>query len=285
LVKVLYPTEGAPAAGVSEVQIITVGADAVPHYLKFRGRQTASKLAVDASAATVQSALRALSSIGGTNVSVSGSAGGPYTATFSGDLAEQDLPLIQSSSSKVSVVRSVVGSRPTGYGLGTGALLVTDEPAMYQNNGDDEDPDWATVQQAAVGSDGLGVLGVARATFDPSANSGQRTIGAHGLGVTIPDNAIIVGGFYETLTTLTSATDAATLALHVQSANDIKSAIAISNGANPWDAGLGAIIPKANTPESTGIKLTAAREITATVAVEALTAGKVTVFIYYVVGD
>jgi hypothetical protein len=143
LVKVLYPTEGAPAAGVSEVQIITVGADALPYYLKFRGRQTASKLAVDAAAATVQTALRALSSIGGTNVSVSGSAGGPYTATFGGDLAEQDLPLIQSSSSKVSVVRSVVGSRPTGYGLGAGALLVTDEPAIYQNNGDDDDPDWA----------------------------------------------------------------------------------------------------------------------------------------------
>ena len=33
---------------------------------------------------------------------------------------------------------------------------------------------------------------VARATFDPSLTAGQRTIAAHGLGVTIPDNAIVV---------------------------------------------------------------------------------------------
>jgi hypothetical protein len=134
-------------------------------------------------------------------------------------------------------------------------------------------------------ADGLGLLHVAKATFDPSATAGMRTIAAHTLGVTIPDNAIIVGGFIEVLTTFTSATDAGTVAIHANGANDIVSAIAISNGGNPWDAGLHAIIPKANTPESTGIKLTAARNITATVAVEALTAGKATIFLYYVQGD
>jgi hypothetical protein len=133
-------------------------------------------------------------------------------------------------------------------------------------------------------SDGLGLLRVAKATFDPSATAGMRTIGAHGLGVTIPDNAIICGGFIEVLTTFTSATDAGTIAVHAQTANDIRAAVAISTGTS-WDAGMQAIVPKANTPESTGIKLTAAREITATVAVEALTAGKATVFIYFVQGD
>lgn len=133
-------------------------------------------------------------------------------------------------------------------------------------------------------SDGNGVMRVARATFDPSGTAGHRTIAAHGLGVTIPDNAIVCGGFVDSDVTATSATDAATIALSVQGANDIVSAIAISNGANPWDAGLHPIIPKANTPETTGIKLTAAREITATVAVEALLLGHFTVFVYYVVG-
>lgn len=133
-------------------------------------------------------------------------------------------------------------------------------------------------------TDGLGLLRVAKATFDPSAVAGMRTIAAHGLGVTIPDNAIVVGGFIEVLTTFTSATDAATIAIHAQTANDIRAAVAISTGTS-WDAGMQAIIPKANTPETTGIKLTAARELTATVAVEALTAGKATVFIYYVQGD
>lgn len=131
---------------------------------------------------------------------------------------------------------------------------------------------------------GLGMLRVARATFDPSAVSGDRTVAAHGLGVTIPDKAIICGGFYQVNTTFTSAGDSATIAIHAQGANDIVSAIAISNGGNPWDAGLKAVVPKANTPESTGIALTAARELTATVAVEALTAGKLTLFVYYLQG-
>lgn len=127
-------------------------------------------------------------------------------------------------------------------------------------------------------------LGVARAFFDPSANSGQRTVGAHLLGVKLPNKAIIVGGFVQVVTTFTSATDGATVAIHAQSANDLVSAVAISNGGNPWDAGLHAIIPKSNTPESTGIALTAEREITATVASEALTAGKALIVLHYVIG-
>jgi hypothetical protein len=132
-------------------------------------------------------------------------------------------------------------------------------------------------------TDGLGMLRVARATFDPSAVSGQRTATAHDLGVTIPDKGIVIGGFVDVVTTFEDgASDNATIAISVEGANDIVSAIAISNGANPWDAGKHAIIPKANTPELTGIKATAARAITATVAVHALTAGKAEIFLYYV---
>lgn len=132
-----------------------------------------------------------------------------------------------------------------------------------------------------IGS-GLSVLRVARATFDPSGDSDMRTVAAHTLTTQIPDNAIVVGGFVDVVTTFTSADDSATVAIHVQSANDIVSAIAISNGGNPWDAGLHAIVPKANTPESTGIKMTADRTITATVGTQALTAGKAEIFLYYI---
>ena len=124
----------------------------------------------------------------------------------------------------------------------------------------------------AGGSDGLGMLRVARATFDPSANIGERTIAAHPLGVTIPDDAIVVGGFIEVNTTFTSPTDAGTIAIHVESAGDIRAAVAISTGTS-WDAGKQAIIPKAHTPETTGVKTSEARLVTATVAVEPLTAG------------
>lgn len=129
---------------------------------------------------------------------------------------------------------------------------------------------------------GLDVLKVAKFRFDPSLTAGMRTIAAHGLGVTIPISAVVVGGFVDVNTAFTSAGgNAGTVAISVESANDIISAAAVS-GAPYSTIGLKAIIPKANTPESTGIKLTAAREITATVAGQALTAGKLTGFLYYV---
>lgn len=133
-------------------------------------------------------------------------------------------------------------------------------------------------------ADGLGVMKIARATYDFDEHGGA--ISAIGLGVTIPDNAIVCGGFIDVVTTCTTAAaDAGTMAIHVQGANDIVTATAVSAGGNIWDAGLHPIVPKANTPESTGIKLTAAREITATIATQAFTAGKFTVFLYYLVGD
>ena len=137
---------------------------------------------------------------------------------------------------------------------------------------------------AAPAADGLGLFRVARATYDFAEHGGAT--GAIGLGVTIPDNAIVCGGFIDVVTTCTTAAaDAGTMAIHVQSANDIVTATAVSAGGNIWDEGLHAILPKANTPESTGIKLTAAREVTATIATQAFTAGKFTVFLYYLQGD
>ena len=133
------------------------------------------------------------------------------------------------------------------------------------------------------GTEWIPTSGRIRATWDFAVDGGA--ISAIDIDAQLPDNAIIVGGFVDVITTLTSATDAATVAIHAQTANDIVAAIAISNGGNPWDAGLKAIIPKANTPESTGIKLTAARDITVTIAVEAVTAGKFNLFLDYVLSE
>jgi hypothetical protein len=140
------------------------------------------------------------------------------------------------------------------------------------------------VPVADAGADGLGMLRVARATYDFAVNGGA--IGAIPLAATLPVGALVVGGFIEVVTTCTTAgADAGTMAVHVQGANDVVSAIAVSNGANPWDAGKQAIVPKANTPESTAIKIaTTAKPITATIAGQAFTAGKFIVFLYYVMG-
>jgi hypothetical protein len=140
---------------------------------------------------------------------------------------------------------------------------------------------------APVGEmDGLGNLRVARFTFDvagtDSAGANNSAIGAHGVGVILPTNAIIVGGFFDVNTAFTTSASG-TLAIHVQGANDIQTATIVSSA--PFSTiGRKAIVPKANTPESTSIKTTADREITCTVATGALTAGKLTGYLYFVEG-
>lgn len=137
---------------------------------------------------------------------------------------------------------------------------------------------------------------VVKATFD--ATSGA-TAAAHGLGVVIPKGAIITGAFIDVTTTFTSSTDAGTIAISVQGANDLVSAIAISDGTNVWDAGrhgtlagspaLGAdaahdtAIEVAALVAASYIKTTANKEVTATVATEPLTDGKCDIYIEYVV--
>ena len=122
----------------------------------------------------------------------------------------------------------------------------------------------------------------AKVTFDPTANAAQRAIAAHALG-TLPNGAVVVGGFIVVNTTFTSnGADAGTIAISVEGANDIKAAIAIADVTNPWDAGKQAIIPKANTPETTSVTLSAERSITATVAAQTLLGGKATIYLLYV---
>lgn len=180
------------------------------------------------------------------------------------------------------------GTSGTGAGYaGPGSLYIDYTNAVtYQNTNTKASPTWsaAGLTAAASAADGLGSLGVARVTFNPSATSGDRTIAAHASAVTIPANAFVVGGFAQVNTAFTSAGgNAGTVAVSVEGANDIISAAAVS-GAPYSTIGAKAIVPKANTPESTGILTTQARAVTFTVAGQALTAGKLTLFLYYVIG-
>ena len=134
-------------------------------------------------------------------------------------------------------------------------------------------------------ADGLSPLRVARATFDPTANTAQRPKAAYPIGPVIPNKAIIVGGLVQVNTIFTTANaDAGLIALHVQGANDLISAIAVSNG-TPWDAGMHDITPDLSTPAGGAIALTADRMITATVTGEVLLGGKMTIFLFYLPGS
>ena len=146
-------------------------------------------------------------------------------------------------------------------------------------------------------------LKVARATFDTAANdssgAANTTIAAHGLGVFIPATAVIKRAYYRVDTTFTSATDAGTIALMASGAGDLKAAIAISAAGDVFDAGVKgclpgsyaegtvagdtAILDAARFAASCILIGAAAKELKATVAVEALTAGKLTLFVEYVI--
>jgi hypothetical protein len=139
------------------------------------------------------------------------------------------------------------------------------------------------------GAAGLGAIRCARFEFDCDEEDSEGDlngeIGAHGVGVTIPAYGIVIGGFYDVNTPFTSdSTYAGTLAISVEGANDILNAVAIS-GNDPATIGRKAIIPKMNTPESTSVKTSQAREITVTVAVEELLTGVMTGYLFYVEGE
>lgn len=155
---------------------------------------------------------------------------------------------------------------------------------VYLNTGTKASPTWTVfTPTAAASADGLGAVGMARATFNPTAVTGDRTVATHSSAFNIPDKAVVIGGFVEVETAMTSADTTGTLAVSIEAANDIISAANISGA--PWSTtGPKAIVPKNNTPESTSIKLTAARAVKFTVGTTALTGGKATAFLAYVQG-
>lgn len=116
-----------PYGGTTEeVQSVTItgGPTGGTFTLTFSGQTTAA-IAYNASAAAVQAALVALSTIGAGNVTVTGSAGGPYTVTFVGALANTNTaqmtatPSLTGGSSPTVNVATVTGG---GTDSGTAGL-------------------------------------------------------------------------------------------------------------------------------------------------------------------
>jgi P22 coat protein - gene protein 5 len=88
LVDVFIGTTAVVDGRSNEVQTATItGSPTGGTFTLTYSGQTTSGIAYNATANTVKTALQALSTVGNGNVSVSGSAGGPYTVTFQGDLA------------------------------------------------------------------------------------------------------------------------------------------------------------------------------------------------------
>lgn len=96
----------------------------------------------------------------------------------------------------------------------------------------------------------------------------------------IPNKAVVMVDSYDVLTTLTSATSAATVKLGLATDGDLTTAIAINAGSSPWNSGSYSRIAGALATPLTK-KATAARAVVLTIGVENVTAGKVVFFLSY----
>jgi hypothetical protein len=123
-----------------------------------------------------------------------------------------------------------------------------------------------------------GALRVTRARYDFAAAGGA--VGAINLlpaGAELPGGAVVLGGLVDVVTPPTSG-GAATLALAVEGAGDLVAAAAVSGA--PWStAGRKSLLPAFTG--ATSVKTTAARNVVATVATAALTAGVFDVYLFW----
>lgn len=156
--------------------------------------------------------------------------------------------------------------------------------AVLKDNGTGATPTFGFLNALSFETPGLAgtknVLKSACFTYDFAVDGG--TIGTITPVATIdlPSGATIVPhlSFYRVLTTCTSATDAATIAVIVPTDGTVLPAIAINDASNPWDQG-------GHVPTSVSSSLipvtTATRNLQIQIAVENLTAGKISFNIVY----
>ena len=158
-----------------------------------------------------------------------------------------------------------------GYAVG-GMFIDTDAVnamrAIYENQG--------TTTSSAFKLVG-GEEHILAATYDFAVEGGTHN-SSYGLGVSLPDNAVVTRSWYEVLTTFQSSGDIAAMALDIPTddAAGLVAFTAISTTGDIWDAGYHEGI-QVGTAATFAEKTTAEREVTFSLLIsEDLTAGKAT---------
>ncbi len=128
----------------------------------------------------------------------------------------------------------------------------------------------------SAGVDGIHKKYVARATYDFAVSGGA--VDDYPLGVTIPDNAIITRGIGDIITPFVSTSNDGKIALKAESAEDLLVGVDADTLSGVFE-----LIPDGTAAKM--IKLTANRELTLTVSVHPLTAGKAVFFVEYVLSE
>lgn len=109
----------------NEVQTVTLtGATTGDFTLTFDGQTTAA-IAYNALASAVQAALEALSNVSAGDVTAAGDAGGPYTVTFGGSLAQTDVATLTADATGLGGGTVAVTTTTVGGALGNVAGLDT----------------------------------------------------------------------------------------------------------------------------------------------------------------
>jgi hypothetical protein len=108
--------------------VITLGSQASGTFTISYLGQTTAGLAYNAAAATVQTALQGLSTVGSGNATVAGSAGGPYTVTFASALAANFNPLTCDFSSLATPANASLANGYRNLALHRDALILAVRP-------------------------------------------------------------------------------------------------------------------------------------------------------------
>lgn len=145
--------------GVSEVQAITItGAPTGGTFtITFDGETTAA-IAYNATAATVQAALEALSNVNPGDITVGGAAGA-WTLTFGGRYAEQSVPQVTAASSLTGGADPAVTPSTTTAGV-SGVLagfLAKNEPLIREDGATSTSVIIAVVKEGVINSERLPV--------------------------------------------------------------------------------------------------------------------------------
>lgn len=135
---------------VNEVQVVTLnGTPTGGTFTVTLGANTTSGLAYNASAGTVQTALQGLASIGASNATVAGSAGGPWTVTFvvgkaATDMAEMTgngASLTGASSNTLTVADSTASAGPnhwdTAANWSPSGVPISGDAVRFEDAGED----------------------------------------------------------------------------------------------------------------------------------------------------
>lgn len=164
----VFDTSSLGLGGVDEVQTLTITGTPTGGTIKlaFKG-QTTGTIAFNATAATVQAALRALSRVG-PGLTVSGSAGGPYTITFTGlKLGKQDQPLITVANNSLTggtTPNASVVEATKGDSTYAGLYVIRSGIPLMANGGGDKVIQWDGASAATL----VGIFDGLVELLDPS---------------------------------------------------------------------------------------------------------------------